>query len=71
MFRSRTTKSSKGDYDQGGGSRVVCWHGAGLPIWDLQSVDQSGMEFIGIIKSLLLISSHTMTTAFLGIFAAN
>jgi hypothetical protein len=72
MFRSRTGPSlPKGDYDQGGGSRVVCWHesqGAGLPIWDLKNADQLGMEFI---ETILLISSHTMTTAFLSIFAAN
>ena len=29
------------------------------------------MKFIGAIKPLLLISSHSMTTAFLGIFAAD
>jgi len=73
MFRSRTSPSlPKGDYDQGGGGRVLC---VGMkarvrdkPIWDLKNADQLGMEFI---ETIMLISSHTMTTAFLSIFAAN
>src|SRR5271168_3868847 len=51
MFRSRTSPSLTREIMTRGG-RVLC---VGMkvrdyPIWDLQSVDQSGMEFVGTLS---------------------